>query len=523
MKFYSFAVSLMLALFVMRPVHAQTVIVNQATIGGYAEERSTSSFLNMNGTILIAGHSYSEISGDKAADFGGMDAWVLLLNADYSINWQLILGGDEHEYFPQVIGTSDGGYLIVCESNSPISGNKTVAPIGEQDFWVLKLDSDGVIEWQNVYGGSGDEGLPVCVENADGNFIIAGYSDSPISGTVTENTLGGDVWVLKIDANGNVIWDKNLGGTDAENAEDIIIDPNGDILITGRTKSGISGNKTSVGYGGNDYWLIKIDDDGNIIFDKTYGGSSSDSRSRIACNNSSYYISGESGSGISGVKTETNIGNEYDHDLWILKTDFSGNVIWDKTIGGTDFEWAQGGPVITSDDHVMIAASSISPISGHKTQNNWQNDFWLVELDTNGNVLWDKTIGGYYSESITSIHQKGSNNFVLFGESDSPISLHKDDSCRGAKDYWVIEFSSLVGVEEKASDLLKIFPNPTSESVTFSQPVSQLEIVNLQGQLVYSDYGTVIETADVAKLVPGIYIVKFTHDNNHYQQRLVVN
>ncbi|HNJ90281.1 MAG TPA: hypothetical protein PLT99_12455, partial [Chitinophagales bacterium] len=187
-----------------------------------------------------------------------------------AIEWQNTIGGSSYEDLRSLEQTSDGGYIIGGVSTSPISGDKTEAawPGGPNgfDFWILKLHADGTIAWQNTIGGTNDDYLYVVKETPDGGFICGGYSASGISGDKTEGSLGGkDYWVLKLDALGNIVWQNTIGGSLDDILYDIALTTDGGYLLGGYSYSSISGDKTENNMGiasTDDYWVVKLNGDG---------------------------------------------------------------------------------------------------------------------------------------------------------------------------------------------------------------------------------------------------------------------
>ena len=465
-----------------------TTIINQETIGGGLSDFANSSIIESDGSILIVGASSSGISGDKGiASYGGTDIWLMKLNPDLTINWEMVYGGSSSENSPKIISTPDGGYLLCCTSYSPISGNKTVANYGGSDYWILKLDSNGNVQWQNVYGGGGNETFYDVQLTSSVEYVVIGGSSSDISGNKTENSYGfEDYWIVKIDNSGSIIWDLTLGGDDYDRAFTVIIDDNDDIVVGGFSLSNISGTKSEPSYGGQDLWITKINQSGLAIWDKTFGGDDDEDFCQLIVADNSYYIASSSYSNSSGLKSENSFGL---NDLWLMKLSMDGSIIWDKTIGGGGVD----GPahaIFTGDNQILVNCISNSDISGYKSENAINNspDFWIVSIDTNGNFMWDKTIGGNSIDVPSFILEKADNNYIIGGYSDSNISADKDENSMGSEDYWILEIASNVGVVNYNNHPdVQIYPNPVSDELFFSQQISGAVIFDLSGKIVYSN------------------------------------
>ncbi len=329
---------------------------------------------------MVGGYSFSGISGDKTEDSrGNNDFWILKIDKDTgTLIWQKTIGGKFREFASTTKQTSDGGYIIGGYSNSNISGDKTENSRGNDDYWVVKLDSDRNVVWDKTYGGSDVDRLWTLIETEDGGYLLAGESKSGISGDKTENSRGDtDIWILKIDANGALEWQKTFGGNDIDNAKSLIKALDGGYIIAGSSFSNISGEKTENSRGLGDFWILKIDTSGNILWQKTIGGNNGDYAFAIhATSDGNYILGGISSSNISGEKTENAVCNSV--DSWVLKLDVNGAIIWQKTIGGSSTE--DFANVRETLDHGYVVGSmSYSDISGSKTENSKEIEIfgWL--------------------------------------------------------------------------------------------------------------------------------------------------
>ena len=349
---------------------------------------------------------------------------------DPVVQWDKTIGGSGIDYARSICITADGGYLVGGISYSGISGDKTEAQIGAYDFWIIKLDADGNIEWQNTIGTTSHDYLVKVMQAADGGYIIGGYTSGGISGDKTEASMGlEDYWILKLDTDGNILWQNTIGGSAADILSDVEILPTGVIILSGTSSSGISGDKTSDNYGGTDYWLVKLNSLGEIIFQADYGGLDNDKLVKTIKRGSYYILAGYSNSGISGVKTEESNGG---YDYWIIAIDELGNIFWQNTIGGdgSDFlydiiSWGTTG--------FLIAGTSYSDISGDKTalSENFTYasdidylmlegcDYWIVRIDLYGNIIWEKTIGDYNFQYARNILRMDENKVLIAGYSGS--------------------------------------------------------------------------------------------------------
>lgn len=309
--------------------------------------------------------------------------------------WSNVFGGTENDFFNTAIQTSDGGYLAVgtnASNNGDISANH-----GLRDIWVVKLNAYGTKLWEKSYGGSAIEDGASITKTADGNFVIAGYSVSN-DGDANGNHGNNDILVIKIDGSGNKLWQKMLGGSGFEftaNLNFITASTDGGCALAIETQSNdgdVSGN-----HGDFDIWVVKLSQDGTIMWKSTLGGSFDDTPNAITSSpDGGYVIAGQTQS-IDGDVS----GNHGTWDAWIVKIDGSGNKVWQKTFGGSNIDNAFA-IAPTSDNGYIIAGTTVSN-NGDVTENKGGSDAWIIKIDGNGNKQWQKTFGGSANDAASSI------------------------------------------------------------------------------------------------------------------------
>ena len=268
---------------------------------------------------------------------GGADYWIVKLNSLGNKQWDARFGGTLDDNLVSVYQTSDGGYILAGYSESGIGGDKSATQIGDIDFWVVKTNSSGVKQWDYTYGGSGTEQFFTLEPTPDNGFILGGMSNSPIGASKSEAAKSsfGDYWIIKINASGIKVWDKTIGGQGEDVLGSVKLLQDGSILLAGHSDSNLGGDKSvsSFGLSTPDLWLVKLDANRNKIWDNAYGGSSTDVFSALNISaDGGLLISGISNSGINTVKSQNAIGV---FDYWTIKLDQRGKKIWDYTWGGT--------------------------------------------------------------------------------------------------------------------------------------------------------------------------------------------
>ena len=333
--------------------------------------------------LILGGSAFSGVSGDKTQGSRGYtDYWLVKTDlATGNVLWDKRFGGSGSELLKDVVITPDNGYLLGGYSNSPQGGEKTSNNKGTNDYWVVKTDASGVKQWDNNYGSPLGNNYLSKVMSVSGGYLLCGTSTGMNGGDKTQNPRGlRDFWIIKTDASGVKMWDKVIGGSN----DDIFFDAvtvSGGTLLFGNSNSPISGDKATSFKGGiSDYWLVKIDNSGNILWDKTYGGLGDEQAKSIkVLADGSIIMMGSSNSGISGDKTEASKGGA---DYWIVKTDANGNKIWDKTFGSTSSDNA-GDIIVNTDGSYVLGGYTNGGVGADKTQSSQGNtDFWVVKANS---------------------------------------------------------------------------------------------------------------------------------------------
>ncbi len=398
--------------------------------------------LTPDGGYILGGSSNSPADGDKTeVGYGSGDMWIIKTDSSGNIQWQNTIGGSLSDGILCLGQTSDSGYILGASSESNISGEKTENCRGLLDYWIIKIDSLGTLQWQKTYGGNNRDVPNSIHQTPDGGYIIAGQSLSYLSGDKTDAGNGGnDCWIIKTDASGNIQWQNSIGGNADDEPFTILDHPDGGYVIGAYSISDSSGDKTENCHGGVDYWIFKIDSSGNVQWQNTIGGSDHDSfKSLRATTDGGYILIGYSLSNISGDKTEDSRNNTY--DIWIVKTDSIGNVLWDKTIGGDDVEIdCQIEP--TLDGGYIVGSSTVSNLSSDRTENSIGSvDFYILKLDSSGSIQWQNSFGGISTDDEWVIIQNHDSTYTVGGYTASSLSGDLTESSRGNYDFWVMKLT----------------------------------------------------------------------------------
>ena len=407
----------------------------QNTIGGTRNDILWSIEQTSDGGYIMGGYSSSNISADKSENnwdpsLQTLDYWIVKTDASGNIQWDNTIGGSDMDYLQVVKQTSDGGYILGGMSSSNISGDKTENMMGGiNDYWIVKTDGSGNIQWQNTIGGNGSDELYSLQQTSDGGYIFGGRSSSDISGDKTENTIGGngsaDYWIVKTDVSGNIQWQHTIGGNSHDFLYSLQQTTDGGYILGGWSNSNISGNKTKNCNGYYDYWIVKTDLTGNVQWDNTFGGDTSDFLNSIwQTIDGGYIIGGSSRSNISGDKTENSLGGD---DYWMVKTDASGNIQWQNTLGGSDQDELNIA-LPTADNSYILGGQSRSNISGDKTENtNGGIDIWIVKYLDKYNSITGKLFIDGNSNSVQDAGEPDADNNKIIEINNGRFTFSKPD------------------------------------------------------------------------------------------------
>ncbi|MBX7107606.1 MAG: T9SS type A sorting domain-containing protein [Chitinophagales bacterium] len=416
----------------------------QNTIGGSYIDELYDVIQTTDGGYLLGGKSYFGASADKTEPgYGRYDYWVVKLDASGAVTWERSYGGDLDDQLNKVLQTPDGGYLLAGYSYSGNTGNKTTTAYGDADYWLVKLDNLGDIEWQQSYGGKGADWLTSLASTADSGFILGGTSGSGISGIKTEPASGQtDYWVIKTDSKGVLQWQNTIGGNRRDYLFAIEQTTDDGYIIGGQSWSPVSGDKTEAKIGGTDFWVVKLDSAGSIVWENTIGSNQTEAPKSIhQTPDEGYIIGGYSNSAGLKDKTEDCKGET---DYWVIKLSAGGIIEWDRTIGGSHVEYLND-VALTNDGGYIIGGESLSGISGDKNEpSRGGYDYWVVKINSTGTIIWQKTLGGSgFYDILHAIRQCSDGGYILAGFSDSGLTGDKTEAGQGAADYWVVKLEPL--------------------------------------------------------------------------------
>ena len=390
----------------------------------------------------IVGHSYSDgvIAAEDDITFyydtWDWDWWVAKLDSLGNIEWQRTLGGTYFEQPTSVKESSDGG-IIICGFSKSVDGDIAHhhGSYNYNDIWVVKLGMDGTLLWEKSLGGSGGENGNSLICTQDGGCIVAGTAISN-NGDVSENFGGTDMWLVKLDADGHIDWDKSYGGTEDEGLTSISPSQDGGYILGGYSQS--SDGDFTLNQGSTDCAIIKIDQDGNVIWSKTFGGSSSESISSIIQTTEGGYIFAAQTNSFDGdISEHYEPDLEYQYDIWIVKVNDIGLLEWENNFGGSNSEYPADILALTDGSFLCGGATSSTDNDVETMYGN--SDYWLFQISSMGELQWEKNYGGSTSDVCFSLNTTNTNNVIMSGYTSSIDGDVTGHHGLISGDYWLVK------------------------------------------------------------------------------------
>ena len=384
------------------------------TIGGSKNDAFNAITKTIDGGYIVVGYAQSN-DGDIISKANiSFDFLASKFSAENTLEWQKTFGGSEDDKALDIIQTLEGDFIILGSSES--SDLDVSENAGSKDFWLVKLSNKGILLWEKSFGFSGIDYGTTLLETKEGGFLITGVLDVTASNgqgnaksTATKHS-GGDYWAIKTDHTGTLEWSRFFGGSFTEVPSGVLETDAHNFIIVGSSDSNdfnISNSK-----GSYDFWIIKISTEGTLLWEKSFGGSEIDEAKAITrTNDGNFIIVGDTRSADKNVSK-----NNGAADIWVLKVSSEGNILWEKTIGGTNFDAARA-IYKTQDNGFLIAGSSRS--LDNDFENKGQNDALILKIDKNGNLLWQKIFGGSKIDFLYDVVELNNKWIIAVGESSS--------------------------------------------------------------------------------------------------------
>lgn len=345
-------------------------------------------------------------------------------------------GGSGNESAQAIIKTTDGGFAILGYTGST-NGDISTKAKEENDYWLLKFDENSNLQWNKTYGGSKDDIGQSLAQTSDGGFILTGYSMSS-DGDASNNEGFHDNWILKLDAQGNLEWETSYGFSGHDHSYDILEASQGGYFFTGFldiTSARADGNtekgNSLTSHGVGEFWGTKIDEEGTVQWRGYFGGTNNDRAHGVVQTKDGGFVM--AGFTESDDFDISNTNGSY--DFWVVKVDSFGNLIWEKSFGGEGIEVSYD-IAKTSDNGFVVVGNTFST-NGDILLNHGESDMWMIKLDEEGDLIWEQTYGGSQFDLAQAVVQSKDGGFLITGNTKSD---DKDSSLNnGENDIWLVK------------------------------------------------------------------------------------
>ncbi len=503
----------------------------QNCFGGSYKDVPEDVVKNADGGYMILGATEST-DGDISFNHGSDDVWLVKTDSNGDMLWEKTYGGTNWDGGRCILKYNDNTYFILAVTQSS-DGDITFDPYpGSPDYWIVKIDSNGNILWDKIYGGTWFDNILNGIVTNDGGLVAFGFTESD-DGDISEFFGFRDWWMLKLDSLGNKEWDRSFGSTNADYGMAIIQTSDGGYLIGGSARVLDGGNILCDNIHEKvDAVLIKLDPYGNTEWQQCYGGSESEQIDALYEIDDGYILVSSTSSNdgdVSGLHGLAGL----DYDIWLVKVDFEGNLLWQKCLGGTDSEFAENIFPTQNGGYQIVGSteSNDGDVSGNHSIND-RSDIWIIEVDNAGNLLKQQCFGGVTNEIVWhGVHKHNDHRFVIAAETQGGPSY--DVSCDfndlGDSRYWVFEISdSTVGIQDEGigswGELgrMELYPNPATTELQLRFSIldfrSSIFIYDLYGRkqdelIIPKDQSQT--RVDVSNYPSGVFIVVLNSVNGN--------
>lgn len=415
------------------------------TYGGSNEDDAASIIQDIDGSYLILGTTYSNDGDITDKISNDADFWLLKLSPEGQIIWSKTYGGSQDDKATRITMTTDGGYLLTgytMSSDGDVSDNE-----GFHDYWVAKINREGIIQWDKNFGFLGSDQSFDAFETSDGGYFLTGFLDVTASGGLGNDVAGnigneesrsgdlhgvGEYWGIKLNASGDKEWRRYFGGTNNDRSYDALETSDGGFLMIGSSESDdydIIDSK-----GSYDFWAVRLSSSGDKLWTKSFGGSEIDIGFAIThSGDGNYILAGDSRS------TDGDITNPRGNaDTWIVKFNDNGDLIWQKSYGGDQFESGRSISPLQNGNY-LVSGSTRSSNNGDVTDTNGQNDAWIFIINEQGSLEFQISAGGSNLDFANHALEMSDGTIVAVGNTESndgDITINK-----GAKDFLIVKIN----------------------------------------------------------------------------------
>ncbi len=509
----------------------------QKCLGGTGGEGGFSIETTPDGGYLVAGTTQSndgDVSGLHVSTMNARDYWVVKLNSSGAMIWQKCYGGSDEDDAYSLALTKDNGFIIAgytASHDGDVTGIHL--PFANPDYWVIKCDSFGTIQWQKCLGGSADDLARKIINCYDGGYAVIGSSNShDYDVTGNHNNIVCqtcyDAWLTKLDSAGNFQWKKCYGGTDVDDGYSILQTPDSGYVLALSARSN-DGDVIGVHGVSFDYWIVKTDSLGSIQWQKSIGGTWDEvPYDLIPTFDHGYVVIGSANS----INYDVT-GNHGFDDAWIVKLDSIGNLQWEKCFGGSLFDLGTSITQLADSSYLALGYtnSNDSDVVGNHSG---FSDVWLLKLTENGNLEWQKCLGGTSEEQAFDMLQTTDGGFVFTGttgSNDGDVSGN-----HGAFDTWVVKLSPLPNAIVDPTNFITDFTsslNTATNQLTLTfyakgNEHTQIQLLDITGRVLLSQPLAVTagfnkQEIPAGQLAAGVYVARLTTEGGSVVKKLIKN
>ena len=416
-------------------------ILWEKSYGGKQADYLTDAIPTADYGFILGGSSLTP-NRDNPLSKGNYDYCIWKVKENGDIEWQKSYGGSDNDMLYSIKATNDGGFLLAGISNSSIGGQKKDNRIGQNDIWILKLDARGTEMWQKTLGGLSEEQLATIIITKDNGFLIGASSESDVCNYKTSETNKNtiyknadsngslDYWLVKLNYKGELEWQKTIGGTYLDQLRSVVTTFDGGFFVGGVSNSDSNTFKSKDCSGQTDFWYMKLNSKGEILWETTYGGAGDENLYTVLeTKEHQLLVAGNSNSPSlpNGTTTE---GSDY----LVMKLDTDGTLLWEKTFSNSDQDVLTN--VVQNEDGSLLLCgySPLVPQAttgkvGRKKAEEGIEDYLVLKTDKNGEELWRKTVGSDATDVLVKAIETRDGGYLLAGTSLTPNPSPKE---RGA-------------------------------------------------------------------------------------------
>ncbi len=516
-----------LALLLSTALYAQD-IQWQKTFGGVHADYLYDAVPTLDYGFIMVGGTLSKNTGDVNQSQGDFDYFITKISENGQLEWATTIGGEKTDIIKSITKTYEGGYLIAGISNSAKKNNKTTEQIGQQDIWLVKIDLKGTVEWQKTLGGIANENVADVIKIKDGYLIAAtsaseGYYENKKLAKnsnliLKQGTNYGnlDYWLVKIDLQGKEVWQRTIGGIYKDELKKVIQLPNDEIVIAGVSNSPLGNGKHTVNNGLNDWWVIKLNKQGQTIWEKSYGTEGDDKLTSMLLTKDKQILLG-------GTNSSQSKDNNTNSDFNVLKINTDGDKIWENTYSEGTKDYLTD--MIQNRDGTILLSGYTASTSNNKSKKASDRkgieDYNIIKINAKGEEQWRKQIGTDKKEVLRKSIRTRDGGYVLMGS-----SMPKKATGTNNANFWVVKLLDKdKPTYTKAA--LESMPNPTTEKTTVvignAYKEGVLTVVDYAGRVLQNKKitGARILPINLGSYADGIYIINVKTDTEENSVKII--